>query len=455
MEDVKLRDMLTLTRDGEWGKGEATAGFSPALVIRGTDFDKVRYGDLSTLPLRYIRSDILERKAVRMGDTLIEAAGGTKDQPTGRTVLITQRLIDEAPLPLICASFSRFLRPDATKIVPEFLFWKLQDEYHSRRMTPYHIQHTGVARFQYTQFAEKYPLYIPSLSEQQAIASVLGALDDKIELNRRMNETLEAMARAIFKDWFVDFGPTRAKMAMRGEDPQNENVARTPYLAPDVWSLFPDRLDADGKPEGWGYSTVGERFDVKIGRTPPRIEGWHFTEGSSGVPWLSIRDLAQCGAYVHETSEGLTEQSVKDCRVPVAAKDTVLVSFKLTVGRVAIAERSMATNEAIAHLNPIEGSPSSYFAYCWMKGFDYTTLGSTSSIATAVNSKSIKGMRFPEVGKQLENHFALFTEPLFKMLLNNSREARTLAQTRDLLLPKLMSGEVRVKDAERQVGEAT
>ncbi|MFN7305340.1 MAG: restriction endonuclease subunit S, partial [Acetobacteraceae bacterium] len=76
---------------------------------------------------------------------------------------------------------------------------------------------------------------------QEAIASVLGALDDKIELNRRMNETLEATARAIFKDWFVDFGPTRAKME-----------GRAPYLAPDIWSLFPDRLDEKGKPEGWG-----------------------------------------------------------------------------------------------------------------------------------------------------------------------------------------------------------
>ena len=82
--------------------------------------------------------------------------------------------------------------------------------------------------------------------DQKAIASVLGALDDKIELNRRMNETLEATARAIFRDWFIDFGPTRTKMAMRGEDPQKENTAPTPYLTPELWSLFPDRLDDNG-----------------------------------------------------------------------------------------------------------------------------------------------------------------------------------------------------------------
>ncbi|PWR18402.1 restriction endonuclease subunit S [Zavarzinia aquatilis] len=112
------------------------------------------------------------------------------------------------------------------------------------------------------QTLERLELKVPPICEQIAIASTLGALDDKIELNRRMNETLEAMARAIFKDWFVDFGPTRAKMAMRGEDPQKDNVARAPYLASDLWSLFPDRLDDEGKPEGWPEAPLTQFFEI-------------------------------------------------------------------------------------------------------------------------------------------------------------------------------------------------
>jgi type I restriction enzyme S subunit len=92
---------------------------------------------------------------------------------------------------------------------------------------------------------------LPYLSEQAEIVSLLGALDDKIDLNRRMNETLETMARAIFKDWFVDFGPTRAKIE-----------GRTPYLSPEIWALFPDRLDDDGKPEGWERSTLSHIADL-------------------------------------------------------------------------------------------------------------------------------------------------------------------------------------------------
>ena len=101
------------------------------------------------------------------------------------------------------------------------------------------------------------------------------ALVNKIELNRRMNETLEAMARALFKDWFVDFGPTRAKME-----------GRAPYLAADIWSLFPDRLDDDGKPEGWSKSTVGAEFNLTMGQSPP---GETYNEISEGMPFFQGR----------------------------------------------------------------------------------------------------------------------------------------------------------------------
>ena len=92
---------------------------------------------------------------------------------------------------------------------------------------------------------DRLTLRVPSLSEQNRIVAVLGVLDDNIELNRQMNETLEAMARALFKDWFVDFGPTRAKIE-----------GRDPYLAPEIWDLFPDKLDDGRKPEGWAYRPV-------------------------------------------------------------------------------------------------------------------------------------------------------------------------------------------------------
>ncbi|MCI2007731.1 MAG: restriction endonuclease subunit S, partial [Acetobacter peroxydans] len=115
------------------------------------------------------------------------------------------------------------------------------------------------------------PISYPPFDTQRQIGILLSSLDDKIDLNRRTNETLEAMARALFRDWFVDFGPTRAKMA--GE---------APYLAPELWELFPDRLDDEGKPEGWINSLVGKQFDVTMGQSPP---GNTYNSDGVGIPF--------------------------------------------------------------------------------------------------------------------------------------------------------------------------
>jgi type I restriction enzyme S subunit len=124
----------------------------------------------------------------------------------------------------------------------------------------------------------------PPLGKQRAIASILNALDDKAELNRRMNTTLEATARTIFKDWFVDFGPTRAKME-----------GRAPYLGPHYWSLFPDRLDDAGKPEGWMTSTIGEEVDVVGGSTPSTKEPAFW---GGGIAWATPKDLSSLNSLM-------------------------------------------------------------------------------------------------------------------------------------------------------------
>lgn len=286
------------------------------------------------------------------------------------------------------------------------------------------------------------PIPVFARHKQDNIASILSSLDDKIELNRRTNETLEAMARALFRDWFVDFGPTRAKMA--GE---------ASYLAPELWELFPDRLDDEGKPEGWHQKPISEHFSVSIGKTPPRKEREHFVSSGHGIPWLSIRDMGTGNVFVSTTSENLTPESVERFNIKIASEGTVLLSFKLTVGRVMIANQRISTNEAIAHLFS-KKVPTNY-TYCYLKNFDFDTLGSTSSIATAVNSQTIRDMPFLIPSNSILDEFSLITERIFEKLFINEKENNNLSQFRDLLLPKLMSGEISVRDAEKMVEDVT
>jgi type I restriction enzyme, S subunit len=422
---VHLADLLTSTRDGEWGSGEPTVGYSPALVVRGTDFERVRAGNLDTLPMRYIRSDILARKAIAAGDTLIETAGGTKDQPTGRSVFIPASVVGAAELPLVCASFARFLRPNPNRVDPRFLFWKLQDEYHSRRMMPYHVQHTGVARFQYTQFAENYPFSLPPLPEQRAIAATLGALDDKIELNRKMNATLEAMARALFRDWFVDFGPTRARME-----------GRALYLSPDLWALLPDRLDDEGKPEGWGVRPLADCFNLLMGQSPP---GDTYNDSGDGLPFFQGR-----------TDFGFRyPENRKYCSAPtrIAEKGDTLVSVRAPVGDINLASERCCVGRGVAVLRHKGGRASFTYYTAWSLQEELRQYENTGTVFGSINKKQFEKLSTMDPGRALVEAFENVVGALDKRIENNERESRTLAQTRDLLLPRLMSGELRVAEA--------
>lgn len=319
-------------------------------------------------------------------------------------------------------------------------------------MFPYHVQHTGVARFQYTQFAETHPFLLPDLPEQRAIASVLGALDDKIELNRRMNETLEAMARAIFKDWFVDFGPTRAKMAMRGEDPQKDNVARAPYLAPDIWSLFPDRLDDEGKPEGWSNSTIGQEVDVVGGSTPSTKEAAFW---GGDISWATPKDLSALSTPVLlRTERQITEAGLAQIGSGLLPVGTVLLSSRAPIGYLAITQIPVAINQGFIAM-VCKKRLSNVFVWLWtqanMETVHQKANGSTFQEISKANFRPIEvTIASPGILRVFDETVA----PLFDRIVANDKESNTLAATRDLLLPKLMSGEVRVKDAEKVVGEA-
>lgn len=265
-----------------------------------------------------------------------------------------------------------------------------------------------------TEVLNKVEISLPDLPTQRQIAQILSSLDDKIELNLQMNQTLEAMAQAIFKEWFVDFN-------------------------------FPgfDGELVDGLPKGWRMGKLGEVCEVQIGRTPPRMQTQWFSLDKNDVKWISIKDMGQSGVYIFSTSEYLTNEAIEKFRIPVIEKNTVIVSFKLTVGRLAITTEKMLSNEAIAQLKT-EIIPE--FLFLYLKNYNWGALGSTSSIATAVNSKSIKEIEILVADEVVLKEFEKVISPIFEKIKNNSIQIQTLTQTRDALLPKLMSGELEIKN---------
>ncbi len=276
------------------------------------------------------------------------------------------------------------------------------------------------------------------LSEQRAIASVLGALDDKIELNRRMNETLEAMARAIFRDWFVDFGPTRARMD-----------GRAPYLAPEIWSLFPDRLDADGKPEGWETSAIGDEVVVVGGSTPSTKEP-AFWDGD--IPWATPKDLSNLSTPVLlETGRRITQAGLAKISSGLLPRGTVLLSSRAPIGYLAISEVLVAVNQGFIAM-VCDARISNVFTWLWAsENMDAILQNANGSTFQEISKRNFRPLPLIIGSLPLLQAFDAIAGPLYERIAENEKECRTLAETRDLLLPKLMSGEIRVRDAEQIV----
>ncbi|WP_417751525.1 restriction endonuclease subunit S [Senegalimassilia faecalis] len=192
----------------------------------------------------------------------------------------------------------------------------------------------------------------------------------------------------------------------------------------------------------WKCTRADELFEIGIGKTPPRKESEWFSSNQVGnFVWLSIKDMGELGAYSFDSSEYLTPQAVKDKKIRRAPKGSVLLSFKLTVGRVKIAAVDMTTNEAIAFFASNDPAKLAYL-YPFLLTFDYGRLGSTSSIATAINSKTVKAMTITMPDDHTLARFYANVKPLYETIMSNQRENAFLKSLRDNLLPMLMSGEI-------------
>src|SRR6185369_5484186 len=144
-KDTLFESILVESKDGEWGEGVPAVGLREALIIRGTDFTELS-NPAAPFPRRWIRDHIVERKELRPGDLILETAGGTSKQSTGRSVLLKRLFFEEhQELPVLCASFSRYLRLNRKEYSPRFIWYILQSLYSSGYMAVFNIQHTGVS----------------------------------------------------------------------------------------------------------------------------------------------------------------------------------------------------------------------------------------------------------------------------------------------------------------------
>lgn len=270
------------------------------------------------------------------------------------------------------------------------------------------------------------------LNEQREIASILGALDDKIELNRRMAATLEEMARALYRSWFVDFDPVKAK---------TEGLAPA-FMDEATAALFPDRFGDDGLPQGWRMGRVADVFDVVMGQSPP---GNTYNEDGEGLPF-----------YQGRTDFGFRFPTRrKFCSAPtrVAETDSVLLSVRAPVGDLNRAWEKCCIGRGVASLFEKSGRNAYGYEAMWALSEDLKSYDSEGTVFGSINKKQLADLKLVIPTPNLQAAFEAFIKPMDEQVRNITANNQTLAALRDTLLPKLMSGELRVGEARDQIEE--
>ena len=361
-------------------------------VLNGSNLEGF---ELSEKSFRYVteeKADSLKKANAHKGDVVITHRG-----TLGQIVYIPQT----AQRDRYVISQSQFRVKCNKNVLPEYFVYYFHTPIGQHKLLSNASQVGVPALARPSSTFQKIEIEIPDLETQKKVVKLIGSLQTRITTNTEINDNLEQQVMALYHQMFDESNSNR------------KNIRADEY------------------------------FDISIGKTPPRKEPQWFSKNPSDCVWVSISDMGSCGLYIEDSSEYLTHDAVEKFNVKIVPDNTVILSFKLTVGRVAITDGCMTTNEAIAHFKTDKPKINEYL-YCYLKNFNFQTMGSTSSIATAVNSKIIKGMPFVVPTAEELEKFHSISAPLFTMIKSNQQESKYLGELRDVLLPKLMSGEIDV-----------
>lgn len=420
-EPILFSDLIAETKDGEWGEGQQAPGHVLCDVIRGTDFASLHAPGIE-LPQRWIPEHLVSRKALKADDILIETAGGTAKQSTGRTALITQEfLASRGNRPVLCSSFARHLRVDGGKVHPVYLYYVLQALYASGYMGVFNLQHTGVARFQFTAFRTKTRLALHENVAQPKIAATLKSYDDLVVNNQRRIALLESMAEEIYREWFV-----------RMRFPGYETTAFSKGIA-----------------EAWDVMSLGQYCRVVKGKSYASDD---LVDDPTAMPFVTLKSFNRGGGYragglKYYKGEFKSEQLVKQGDIVMAVTD--MTQDRVVVGQAArvpgLGKRGAVISLDVIKIEPKNINPTYLYLFLRFSGF----ANHIKEFANGANVLHLKPDLVPAqkvllAPRALQDRAALIAEPMLQQAEQLAESCRMLSEMRNALLPRLISGKLRV-----------
>ena len=395
---IHLSEVITDIAAGPFGSNLKVSCFvnEGFPIIDGANLKGFKVTDNITKFVTEEKARSLHRSIAKRGDIIVTISG-----TLGQIAYIPE---DSKYEEYLCSQRQFRVTVDTTKVYVPYLVFYFHTYEGQHKILSFANQVGVPALSQPLKNFRQITIQLPDIDTQKKIAIIVELINGKIEQNESINNNLLEQVQTLYRNRFVDTVNNERRVC---------------------------RAD--------------EYFDISIGKTPPRKEPQWFSTNPQDVTWVSISDMGTCGLYISSSSEQLTKEAVDRHNVKIVPDNTILLSFKLTVGRIAITNGEMTTNEAIAHFKTDKKEINEYL-YCYLKCFNYQTMGSTSSIATAVNSKIIKGMPFVVPTDNELKEFHDLAAPMFANIKANQIETDNLVALRDTLLPKLMSGELDVSD---------
>lgn len=380
---IQMRALVSHSIGGGWGDDLPMDGTEKVAIIRGADFPGVAGGDVSTVPLRWESTRKLPQRTLEVGDIVLEGSGGTSDRPTGRTVFISESLLAKFDVPVIPASFCRLVRIDHSKADPHYVYWWLQGMYAEGRTWAYQNRSTGIANFQFQHFLDAEIVRLPRWEEQRAIAATLGALDDKIESNRRTIGTLQQLGDAIFA--------------------ASSNESRL----------------------------LSEVADITMGSSP---KGADLNEDGDGLPFYQgTRDFG----FRFPSLRVWTTAPVR-----TAAKNDTLMSVRAPVGALNRAHADCCIGRGVAAIHS-ETHPSTLYYAMRSSKSAWNKFQGEGTVFASVNKTDVHDAEVRWAGDDATLKLEERLHAIDARIESLEEESRRLAALRDTLLPELLSGRVR------------
>ena len=400
-KDYRLDEVCKSIADGDHMPPPKVERGIPFVTISNIKENRLDLSNTYFVPQEYYNALDTKRKP-KQGDTIYSVVG-----TFGKPVYIKDNN------PFVFQRHIAILRPNTSLLNPQFLYYTLLSPQFYRKADIMAIG--AVQRTISLTSLRNTTIPVPSLAIQNRLVSILSSLDDKIEVNRRINDNLEQQAQALFKSWFIDFEPFKD-----GEFVESE------------FGMIP---------KGWRVGTFLDTINVMPGGTPSTSIDEYWKDGT--IPFFSPKDVD--GIYCFETEKRITELGLKNCSSHIYPKDTLFITARGTVGKIALAGLPMAMNQSNYALVAKEGIGKFYLYLLTQTLVSKLLKKANGAVFSAITTRDFNEPAIlPSVS--VLNYFEEHVSPIYNKIHQTSDESRRLAELRDTLLPRLMSGELKVNE---------